>query len=399
MNEQPIFSTSKNDISHKIKRDLVDRVYSQAFMGYAASLFCGIIVLAVLHNSKIDQGNTALIWFSFFLSVLILRVFFSLFYKFKYKSMKTHQWASLFTIGTILSGITWGIVGTPLVLPEADPISASIILIILSGVCAGAVPLFSPIKPASLGFVLTALIPLIVYFVLLNQLNYWLFDLALVVFLTYLIILTSKTYKIVYNSLYLQYENEQLLESLTTTKNKLLDLNKKLETAATHDPLTNVANRTLFEQEIKKSLKEAEINDLKFSLLYIDVDKFKQVNDTFGHSTGDKLLLIVIARIKKILRKHDVVARLGGDEFAIILDKTQDKDAVGDVAKRLCEAVAQPVHIDTHLAQVYASIGISMYPENGKTIDSLIKAADSSMYKVKKDGGNNFYFASHTETI
>ncbi len=400
MNEKPIKVVATEEIKKKIGIDLVDRVYSQAVVGYIASGFCAIIVSIVLYYSKEPQYFILHTWLTIFFLLIVLRAILGKLYKLKNDLLPAKKWGTLFAIGATLSGASWGIVGTPFILPENDPISASIILIIMSGVAAGGVPILSPIKAAALGFITATLLPLIIYFVLLNEFNYWLLDFTLSVFLAYLLVISIKTHKLIYNSLQLKYENEELMNGLVDAQNKLMQANKQLELAATHDPLTNIANRTLFEQKLKHQLKESQININKFSLLYLDVDKFKEVNDTYGHSTGDKLLLILIARIKKILRKNDTVARLGGDEFAIILDKTNDISTASDVATRICASVAQPVNIEPNIAQVYASIGISVYPDNGKDMDSLIKAADNSMYVVKKKGGNNFDFSkSNKEKI
>lgn len=157
-----------------------------------------------------------------------------------------------------------------------------------------------------------------------------------------------------------------------------------------HDQLTNLPNRMLLLDRMESSLKKAEQDSLKLSILFIDIDGFKEVNDTFGHSVGDKLLKAIAMRLQNCVRSSDTVGRLGGDEFLILLDGINNLDNVLKVAEKVRLACNKVFVVDGHSLNLSSSIGIAMYPEMGKTYQQLIQVADQAMYKSKKAGGNQF---------
>ncbi len=156
------------------------------------------------------------------------------------------------------------------------------------------------------------------------------------------------------------------------------------------DALTGLANRNQFQTRLEDSLKLAERQDTIMGLMMLDLDKFKPVNDTYGHPAGDKLLQHVSEVLLDICRDTDVVARLGGDEFAIILVDMEDHDSAKLPSTRIIEALTKPIDIDGNEISIGTSIGISFYPENGADAEALIKAADDALYAAK-DGGRNTY--------
>jgi len=163
---------------------------------------------------------------------------------------------------------------------------------------------------------------------------------------------------------------------------------------ATHDGLTRLPNRVMFSELLNLSIEAARRYNRRFCVLFIDLDRFKNVNDTLGHGAGDQLLREISVRLKATLRASDVVARLGGDEFVVLLQEVIDADEAGEVARKLLTAIIEPVVIAGQQCQVTGSIGISMYPEDAKDEQSLMKSADTAMYCAKQEGRNNFQFYS-----
>ena len=163
---------------------------------------------------------------------------------------------------------------------------------------------------------------------------------------------------------------------------------------AFHDELTGLPNRAMFMDTLSRTLHRAERKKASFSILFIDLDHFKGVNDNYGHSVGDLLLQAVAMRIRQSVREGDLVARLGGDEFVILVEDDGPANEVFQIAHKL-QSVLSPVHtLGEHLLQVTASIGISSYPQDGTGVDDLLRNADTAMYRVKEDGRNNFQFHS-----
>lgn len=162
---------------------------------------------------------------------------------------------------------------------------------------------------------------------------------------------------------------------------------------AYHDPLTDLPNRKLFQERLIEAVEWAESNEKIVALLFLDLDGFKTVNDSYGHVVGDLLLKSVAQRLKGCLRTSDTVARLGGDEFVVILSGIPG-DQVSRVAEKILLTLAQPFVIQSKKLTVTSSVGISLYPLDGKGIETLIVEADQAMYRSKKDGKNQYTFAS-----
>jgi len=165
-----------------------------------------------------------------------------------------------------------------------------------------------------------------------------------------------------------------------------------LQFFASHDPLTGLFNRGMFNQRLQQALAQAQRFERSLAILFIDLDGFKVVNDTLGHNAGDALLAEIGTRLRGTLREGDVIARMGGDEFVVLVEEFEDPAQVGEVAKKLLETVARPFLLQGQECQVTASIGIGAYPEDGKDAQALIRNADVAMYRAKESGKNNFRF-------
>ncbi|WP_157670656.1 EAL domain-containing protein [Chitinibacter sp. GC72] len=164
---------------------------------------------------------------------------------------------------------------------------------------------------------------------------------------------------------------------------------------ARHDSLTDLLNRNGFHEELAKALIRASTKRRGLALLFIDLDRFKSINDTLGHDVGDQLLRIVAQRLRMHLKQDDVVARLGGDEFTIVLENIHQVQQVSQVAERLLQAMAESYLIDGQALFVTGSIGISMYPNDGSMASQLMRNADLAMYRAKDLGKNAYQFYAH----
>jgi diguanylate cyclase (GGDEF)-like protein/PAS domain S-box-containing protein len=163
---------------------------------------------------------------------------------------------------------------------------------------------------------------------------------------------------------------------------------------ANYDELTGLSNRTMFNQRLSHALAQARRNDQPLAILFLDLDRFKNINDTLGHGAGDKALRQVGERLRECLRESDTIGRLGGDEFVVLLEAMPQPTRGAEVAQKLLAAVARPFTIDGHDFHITASIGISTYPADGEDLHSLLKNADIAMYRAKEQGKNNYQFYS-----
>ena len=163
---------------------------------------------------------------------------------------------------------------------------------------------------------------------------------------------------------------------------------KKLEELALNDPLTGLANRRLLADRMAMALVHAHRNKSAMAVVYLDLDGFKQINDTLGHGVGDSLLKMVAERLVATVREEDTVARVGGDEFIIALWHINDSDYATTAASRAIEAVSRPYIIDGSTISISTSAGVSIYPDHGEDADTLMKSADTALYEAKRAGKN-----------
>ena len=164
---------------------------------------------------------------------------------------------------------------------------------------------------------------------------------------------------------------------------------EQLAYMATHDALTGLPNRMLFNDRFILAVAHADRNQQKLAVMLLDLDYFKDVNDTLGHSVGDLLLQVVGDRLTSLLRKGDTVARMGGDEFMLLLPETAQEEDAANIAQKILEAFRKPFVFDDHELRITTSIGIALYPDAGEDGDTLMKNADIAMYRAKDQGRDN----------
>jgi diguanylate cyclase (GGDEF)-like protein len=177
---------------------------------------------------------------------------------------------------------------------------------------------------------------------------------------------------------------------------------ERLAYLATHDPLTDLPNRSFLRDHLSRLHSAAEAKNIDFpirkALLLIDLDRFKDINDTLGHAAGDKLLGMVAGRLRNFLSAGEVAARLGGDEFALLRSAGSTQEAA-DLSRRIIEALAEPYDLDGHRANIGASIGVSLAPKDGTDLDALLKCADLALYRAKAEGRGGFAFFEAEMTV
>ena len=190
---------------------------------------------------------------------------------------------------------------------------------------------------------------------------------------------------------------------LDRTKQKMIEkeLHKQKEILihqANYDMLTELPNRLLFQDRLKQAVTKAQRHNKKFALFFLDLDGFKQINDSFGHDTGDIVLKNVASRINNILRNEDTFSRLGGDEFTILIEDVNEDDDIIYLAQKVLTTLNKKMIINQNIFHISSSIGISFYPKDATNSEVLMKYADNAMYKAKEKGRNNFQFHSFDKT-
>lgn len=173
---------------------------------------------------------------------------------------------------------------------------------------------------------------------------------------------------------------------------------EKIHFLAYHDALTGLPNRYLLQDRLRRDMAQADRSGRKVAVLFLDLDRFKTINDILGHKLGDDLLQHVAERLASCARDGDTVARLGGDEFLLVLPQIHGGEDVSVFAERLLKIFSEPIHLEAQELNVTPSIGISLYPDDGADVDTLMKNADTAMYRAKKNGRNNYRFFAEEMT-
>jgi len=200
-------------------------------------------------------------------------------------------------------------------------------------------------------------------------------------------------------------KNREVFCSPIGTEDELEDLAKafdertlELQHQAEHDSLTSLPNRVLFLDRLQQAIKLTQGSNQKLAILFIDLDRFKEVNDSFGHDMGDELLQVVSDSIQEVLRASDSIARLGGDEFAVLINQVNDQNVIVSVLEKILTLFKEPFTLNYRQIFTTCSIGVAVCPENGVTAENLLRNADAAMYKAKEEGRNNYQFYTQDMT-
>jgi diguanylate cyclase (GGDEF)-like protein len=180
---------------------------------------------------------------------------------------------------------------------------------------------------------------------------------------------------------------------------QLEQYSRALESLALHDALTGLPNRRLLFDRLSLAIAHARRNKSTMAVMYLDLDGFKQINDTLGHDAGDTLLSMVADRLVAAVRQEDTVARMGGDEFVIALWESSHADGMASLVSKVIQAVSQPYSIQGRDVSITASVGVGIYPTHGEEVEALMKSADLALYEAKRAGKNDYRIAACTDLL
>ncbi len=360
-----------------------------------------VVACIVFFTLKGHVAETPLnVWFSLSIAVVALR-----FLLFRFKRMQDlspDQYrlkARLYALGAFVSGCLWASL-CYFYEPSQMLQLRLFILVVLVGLSVAAMPADSVYPPVYYSFTLPIIGALIYWSLFLSeQLNAQFFAVAIA--FSIVVVMTARIYHHNMREMMdVRVKNRDLLEHLS-------EANRRLEKLAYLDPLTGLANRRWFEVQMEAALARAHRHRSKFALMLIDLDNFKQVNDSLGHDAGDLFLVSIVERLKHSLRSTDSVvqtvgeiARFGGDEFTVLLEEIDGELGVNAVCGRILSSLSQPLEIEGIALQPSASLGVALYPDHGEEVAGLVRHADTAMYQAKKRGGNQcFLYGEHSRPL
>lgn len=371
------------DISRWVYREKIKMLFDNFRQSWPLSLLVGGLLCYL--SVEADKILIGVIWWLCFALLILLRL--RLVLRFHNAQIELHEydiWQKKFFRITLLTGIAWG-AGAILIGDAMDTTGQVFILMILIGVSGGAIPMLGMLQRVMLAFQLPMVIPYVVWIAPDFQNRGLILVLITSMYLLTVMFAMKRLEKNVSATLTMRYRLEQRTE-------QLLDANEKLEHLTLEDSLTGIYNRRYFEREFEKAWRIARRDQARLALLMIDIDNFKNYNDSYGHAAGDACLREVARLIKQVLhRPGDIVARIGGEEFVTLLPGIDQEGAL---------RVAQTIQSDLQAARLeHASSPVSQYvtvsigicltrPGGDETSLALFQAADKALYKAKTQGRN-----------
>ncbi|MFI5020898.1 MAG: diguanylate cyclase domain-containing protein [Alphaproteobacteria bacterium] len=295
------------------------------------------------------------------------------------------RWARRFALGALATGALWGVGGVS-VLAAPHLYYIVFVAFVIGGMTAGAIAQHSVYLPALFCFLLPAVLPLAGAFIIQGTTISIAMGLMTAIYAGALALLGRDLNRSLVRNFRLHAEFKSLTGNLEQEITRRKHAEVELAHLARHDALTGLANRATFFERLKLEIGRAKRGETRFAVHYIDLDHFKDVNDTYGHQMGDRLLALIAEQLEKNVRQIDLVARLGGDEFAILQDGIHNRSDAETLATKLLDQLSDTFEIDGNHIRIAPSIGIALYHADAGSADMILEQADLAMYQAKSAG-------------
>lgn len=409
-----------------LREKQVEPLFNATRSGGAGNIFAALLVYFLLKDSELQHYAAYL---SLAITLLSLtRIIASHYYLNNKNSLSFHL--NTYIALTLGIGICWGLFAYMQIYSD-DVTLRNLIFLINFGLIAASIATLSSWTSAYLAYMLPQSIAIFYAFLTINSGHNFYMVFAYMIFTAVMILTSIEVNRSQKKEIQLKLNNRKLINELNseisirekiqneleTNKKelekkveertrKLVDINSDLERVidkkelaeqslqylAYHDELTGLPNRNTLVDRIGQSIKKSSRDNQKIAVLFLDLDRFKNVNDSLGHTVGDKLLQEVATRLYSNLRNNDTISRNGGDEFVVVMEELEDTNEAIHVAKKIIKCLTQTFNIHSHKIHLGTSVGISVYPTDGDTPLVLLRNADTAMYRAKKAGGNQLQF-------
>lgn len=382
----------------------IQHVYGNTPSALAINSVSAILASLVIYSPLTE--NIVLTWVCGMFFILLCRYLLYLCYSAKNCRLckASSLWGPALLAVLMMNGLWWAIFGV-LTFLYSEPPLFGFSGFVLGGMIAGAVATLGAFLPAYICFTFPAVCSMVLILFWLDSTVGTVMALLTIAFAITMLVTVMRVHRILSNNLLLTLKNENLVRSLMEANSRLSATNanlefvieervraeKQIEFLASHDTLTGLANRRLQEERYVKAMARANRNGQKLALLFIDLDFFKNVNDSLGHPAGDRVLQMVADRLRNCLRTGESVCRQGGDEFLLVAEICETSDA-GAIAQRIISSIRLPFAIEGKDVQIGASIGISLYPDDGLDFQQLLVRADQALYLAKREEKGHFCF-------
>ncbi len=396
-----------------VKRGVYEALIDQAYYKETTPLWSGLSVgiLTYLILLIFEHDWLLHLWVMLYALLYGFRFLFRYLYlqaKLLTKKSKQIRYSSIqIIIWGAMSALSW--VFLFFIVIQGYPIQSKIITFLALFLFSSATHLRYSLMPLwNLSFISVLCIPICLWLIFQGP-AYILVSFGIMVYGIFMIITASSYFKMHFDALFLQHQKEHILSNLASSKKKMEKANEKLKRTnknlleeikhrhvveekltiiASHDNLTGLPNRVLLQDRINQVILSSKREGKYCGILFIDLDRFKLINDTHGHPFGDVFLQLVAQRLKQLLREEDTISRIGGDEFIVLISNLKREKDILPIAQKVNNALGKPYDLQNYKLICTASIGVSIFPSGGTTSDELIRHADIAMYRAKKKGGD-----------
>ena len=412
-------SEVKNPFDQWSLKKRVDLIYSNSFAANIATLFVSFLLVMILRGSL--EPKLIWSWFAVISFVAAGRIFLATRYRRRKKTSSIRAWTNSYVVSSVIMGTVWASAGYFYFLVDDHTLKA-LVFMALIGIIASAMIVLSALLKAFYGHIIPIFLGLFTA-IILSEENYSLYLAGgLLVYLGFISAAGKNTKMHMAESLKFQYENQKLVINLKDeidvriqSQNELeghqekleglveertsqllktnevlteeINIRKKAEEnlkhLAYHDDLTELPNRLLLIDRLEHALIRAQRDKSFVAIMFIDLNEFKQINDTFGHAAGDHVLKTVARRLRAALREVDTISRFGGDEFVILIEQGGEHEHTEILSRKVMKILSQPVIYNDQALSIGCSLGISLYPHDGENVEVLLERADAAMYRAK----------------
>ncbi|MGE5624653.1 MAG: putative bifunctional diguanylate cyclase/phosphodiesterase [Bacillota bacterium] len=379
------------DVTRQVQAELTNLLYQNTRGMHLAGLAVSLLLVIMFRDSALDR-RVLEAWFACMAAIELGRGLLSR--RFRHRSIPLNDarpWRRRFNSGSLLSALGWGAAGVFL-FPAGDVPHQLFLTMVVLGACAVTLPALSADLVCYLSFLLLAALPLSARLIAAGGEIPLTAGIMACVGIVLLVRMAFGTHKRLVEQLNIRFAVADIAEELRIEMSDRRRAEEQLTQLANYDPLTGLPNRTLFEHKLGRAIARARGGQAQISVLFVDLDRFKTINDSLGHNIGDEVLKRVAQRLQRSVTERDTVARLSGDEFIMLIEDAEDRDDLNMLAERILRVIAKPMLLGETELRITASIGITLLAEDSPDVKSLLANADTALYRAKKRGRNRAQF-------
>ncbi|MGH8369785.1 MAG: putative bifunctional diguanylate cyclase/phosphodiesterase, partial [Gammaproteobacteria bacterium] len=379
------------DVGRNVRAELTNLLYQNTRGMHLAGLIVSLLLITMFRDTALNRYLMGS-WLVYMAAVDVGRGLLSR--NFRHRSIDAADaelWKQRFIGGTFLSALGWGFAGV-LLFPSGDVVHQLFLTLVIMGASAVAMPALAANIGGYLIFLLVSAIPLTLrLFLELNQVTLTA-GLMVCVMVALLVRMAFGLHKRLVEQLNIRFAFADIAEELRIEMADRKRAEEQLTLLANYDPLTSLPNRSFFEQKLERAVARVRTGNSELAVLFVDLDRFKDINDSLGHHTGDEVLKRVAQRLQRTLGERDTVARLSGDEFIMLIEDSEDREEVEALAERILRVIGRPMLLGSTEMRVTASVGITMLAADSPDTKSLLANADTALYRAKHRGRNRLQF-------